>query len=242
MANKSNLSGCFNILNRNALKWFVDQYALPASLNPILPEKDTAIYPFVPGKIGVYTRILESDPDLDVFRALYKLNRSGDWYTFEARKKNACCYSWITTSLKDWKDRFFLVDDRCVPAEMAWRPKRSSLPGPLPEDFEFDKGLYAALIKEVGCVQKFSEHILVMGRISTIWPEPEYYPTLRWNGEVMGLKEALRLKSFDSTELDIQATRTPKGEPPYLLVVKENLYSIREPAVTTGQGGSTRLL
>ncbi|MFS7970101.1 hypothetical protein Hanom_Chr09g00817031 [Helianthus anomalus] len=38
-------------------------------------------------------RSLESDSDLDVFRALYKLNRSDDWYTFEVRKKNACCYS-----------------------------------------------------------------------------------------------------------------------------------------------------
>ncbi|MFS8008927.1 hypothetical protein Hanom_Chr14g01278621 [Helianthus anomalus] len=177
MANKSNLFGCFNILNRNGLAWFVEQYAIPASLHPILPEKDKAIYPFVPEKIGVYTRMfdycnyrlpltkflvrvllfhevhlsqmnpfglakvcqfelacrsLDSDPDLDVFRALYKLNRSGDWYTFEVQKKNACCYSWITTSLKDWKDRFFLVDDRCVPTEMTWRLKRSSLPSPFP--------------------------------------------------------------------------------------------------------------
>ncbi|MFS7951740.1 hypothetical protein Hanom_Chr07g00598671 [Helianthus anomalus] len=35
----------------------------------------------------------------------------------------------------------------------------------------------------------------------------------------MGLKEALRLKSFDSTEFDVRATRTPKGDPPYLSVV-----------------------
>ncbi|KAF5772240.1 hypothetical protein HanRHA438_Chr13g0585361 [Helianthus annuus] len=119
-------------------------------------------------------RSLDSDPDLDVFQALYKLNRSGDWYTFEVRKKNACYYSWITTSLKDWKDRFFLVDARCVLATMAWS---------------------------------------------------------------YGLKESLRLKSFDSTELDIRATRTPKGDPPYINVVKENLYAIREHVATTGQGG-----
>ncbi|MFS7953342.1 hypothetical protein Hanom_Chr07g00617381 [Helianthus anomalus] len=70
-----------------------------------------------------------------------------------------------------------------------------------------------------------------MGRISMIWSEPGYYPTLKWNGEVMGLKEALRLKSFDSTKLDIRATRTPKGDPPYLTVVKENLCPIREPKI-----------
>ncbi|MFS7989865.1 hypothetical protein Hanom_Chr11g01051951 [Helianthus anomalus] len=60
----------------------------------------------------------------------------------------------------------------------------------------------------------------------------------------MGLREALRLKSFDSKELEIRAMRTPKGDPPYLSVVNENLYQIREPEVLndqrdlTGQGGS----
>ncbi|MFS7981003.1 hypothetical protein Hanom_Chr10g00945811 [Helianthus anomalus] len=248
MANKSNLSGCFNILNRNGLAWYVDTYAIPASLHPVLPKKNTLIYLFPPGKIGIYTlsdrlfllfhevhlsqmnpfglakvchfelscRGLGSDPDLDVFRAFYKLNRSGSWYTFEVRNKNSCCYSWITTSIKDWKDRFFWVDDRCIPTEMTWRLKRSRLPPSLPDDFEYNKDLYVTLIKEAGRVQKLPEHILVMGRISTIWAEPEWYPTIKWNGKVMGLKEALRLKSFDSKELDVRATRTPKWDPPYL--------------------------
>ncbi|MFS7944639.1 hypothetical protein Hanom_Chr06g00514601 [Helianthus anomalus] len=225
MANKSNLSGCYNILNRNGLAWYVDNYAIPASLHPILPEKDTPIYHFVPGKIRVYTHLFDyrlplmkflievllfhevhlsqmnpfglakvchfelacrglgSDPDLGVFRAFYKLNRSGSWYTFEVRNKNACFYTWITSSLKDWKDRFFLVDVRCVPTDMTWRLKKSRLPPPLPEDFEFNKELYATLIKEVGRIQNYLEHILVMGRISTIWAEPGWYPTLKWNGE-----------------------------------------------------------
>ncbi|KAJ0725130.1 hypothetical protein HanPI659440_Chr12g0455331 [Helianthus annuus] len=54
----------------------------------------------------------------------------------------------------------------------------------------------------------------------------------------MGLKEALRLKSFESKELEIRATRTPKGDPPYLSVVQENLYQIREPEAPDNQGGS----
>ncbi|KAM0000026.1 hypothetical protein Hdeb2414_s0019g00548171 [Helianthus debilis subsp. tardiflorus] len=54
----------------------------------------------------------------------------------------------------------------------------------------------------------------------------------------MGLKDALRLKSFDSTELDVRAIKTPKGDPPYLSVVQENLFPIREPTVSVNQGGS----
>ncbi|KAM0019220.1 hypothetical protein Hdeb2414_s0026g00683021 [Helianthus debilis subsp. tardiflorus] len=283
MANKSNLSGCFNVLSKKSLEWYIHTCAIPASLHPILPEKNTPIYPFMPGKIGVYTRLFDycnyrlplkkflsevllfhevrltqmnpfglakvchfelacrglgSDPDLDVFRAFYRLNRSGSCYTFEVRDKNSCCYTWITTSIKDWKDNFFLVDDRCVPEFMTWRVKKSKLPAPLPEDFVYNKDLYANLIKEAGRIQKYLEHILVMGRISTIWAEPECYPTLKWNKEAMGLKEALRLKSFDSKEHDIRATRTPKGDLPYLNLVQENLYQIREPEALGNQGGS----
>ncbi|MFS7898201.1 hypothetical protein Hanom_Chr00s018149g01757911 [Helianthus anomalus] len=267
MANKSNLSGCFNVLTQKGLDWYVDSYAIPRSLNPVLPKKNTPIYPFVPGKIGIYTlgvllfhevhltqvnpfglakishfelacRSLGSEPDLDVFRAFYKLNRSGNWYTLEVRDKSSCCYTWITSSIKDWKDHFFLVDDRCVPEFMTWRIKKSKLPLPLPEDFSYDKKLYADLIKEAGRIQKYPEHILVMGRISTMWAEPEWYPTLRWNKEVMGLKEALRLKSFDSKELDVRATKTPKGDTPYLQLVQQNLYPIRAPEAPGNQGGS----
>ncbi|KAJ0816842.1 hypothetical protein HanPI659440_Chr00c10g0722721 [Helianthus annuus] len=54
----------------------------------------------------------------------------------------------------------------------------------------------------------------------------------------MGLKEALRLKSFDLKELDIRATKTPKGDPPYLSIVQGNLYQIRVPEAPDNQGGS----
>ncbi|KAJ0601453.1 hypothetical protein HanIR_Chr03g0128521 [Helianthus annuus] len=55
---------------------------------------------------------------------------------------------------------------------------------------------------------------------------------------VMGLKEALRLKSFEPKEFEIRATRTPKGDPPYLSVVQGNLYQFREPKAPENQGGS----
>ncbi|KAJ0472510.1 hypothetical protein HanHA89_Chr15g0607851 [Helianthus annuus] len=54
----------------------------------------------------------------------------------------------------------------------------------------------------------------------------------------MGLKEALRLKSFEPKEFEIRATRTPKGDPPYLNIVQGILYQIREPEAPENQGGS----
>ncbi|KAM0049051.1 hypothetical protein Hdeb2414_s0008g00281351 [Helianthus debilis subsp. tardiflorus] len=124
---------------------YVRLLQLPSSLTKFLVEflpfhevHLSQVNPFGLAKVCHFElscRGLGSDPDLNVFRAFYKLNWSGNWYTFEVRNKNACCYSWITSRLKDWKDRFFLIDDRCVPPEMSWRLKRSRLPDPLPKDF-----------------------------------------------------------------------------------------------------------
>ncbi|MFS7938637.1 hypothetical protein Hanom_Chr05g00442101 [Helianthus anomalus] len=194
MSNKSNLTASFNILTQLGLNWLVEKYHVPSSLNPVLLlENDTPIYPLKSGKISVYTRVFYYYNyrlpftrfliDALMFHQTHLSQMNPFW------KKNATCFSCITTSMKDSKDRFFLLDDRCVPAEMTWRLRSSNFPGPLPEGFVYVKTLYASLIKEAGRIQKLPEHILVMGKISTIWPEPDYYPTIHWNG--VGLSKLL---------------------------------------------------
>ncbi|KAF5781116.1 hypothetical protein HanRHA438_Chr11g0493031 [Helianthus annuus] len=250
MANKSNLSGCFNILNRNGLAWYVDKFAIPASLHPILPEKDTPIYPFVLGKIGVYTHLFDyCNYRLPLTKFLIEVLLFHEVHLSQMNPfglAKVCHFELACRGLGSDLDldvfwAFYKLNRSrswYTFEVMTWRLKKSRLPPPLPEDFEFNRDLYANLIREAGRIQKYPEHILVMGRISTIWAEPEWYPTLKWNKEAMGLKEALRLKSFDSKELEVRATRTPKGDPPYLSIVQENLHPIREPAAPVNQGGS----
>ncbi|MFS8016495.1 hypothetical protein Hanom_Chr15g01369351 [Helianthus anomalus] len=191
-------------------------------------------------------RALGSDQDLDVFRAFYKLNQTRDWYTFEVRDKKVTCFACITTSMKGWKDRFFLIGDRCVPVEMVCKSRRSALSGALPEDFSYDKILYTSLIREASWIQKLSEHIMVMGKISTMWPEPDYFPMIHWNGAVMSLKDALRLKSIKVPEFEIRASKT-EGKP-YLEVVNKgsgsnppekvvNVSTIRSASVVVSDKG-----
>ncbi|MFS7911766.1 hypothetical protein Hanom_Chr02g00121981 [Helianthus anomalus] len=57
MANKSNLCSSFNVLTQYGLNWIVGKYHIPSALNPVLSVKDTSIYPFVPWKIPLYTRV-----------------------------------------------------------------------------------------------------------------------------------------------------------------------------------------
>ncbi|KAF5805683.1 hypothetical protein HanXRQr2_Chr05g0212351 [Helianthus annuus] len=53
----------------------------------------------------------------------------------------------------------------------------------------------------------------------------------------MGLKDALRLKSFKVPKFEIRVSKM-KGGKPYLEVVNEVLYQIRDPTPVDGQGGS----
>ncbi|MFS7903387.1 hypothetical protein Hanom_Chr01g00023421 [Helianthus anomalus] len=146
MANKSNLSGCFNILNRNGLAWYVDTYAIPASLHPFLI-------------------------DVLLFHEVHlsQVNPFG--------LAKVCHFELSCRGLG------LRLGLGCVPGFLQVESVRSRPPPPLPEDFKYNTDLYVTLIKDAGRVQKLPEHILVMGRISTIWAEPEWYPTIKWNGE-----------------------------------------------------------
>ncbi|GJX42741.1 hypothetical protein Tco_0257731 [Tanacetum coccineum] len=81
----------------------------------------------------IYRRSLEITPSINLFRAFYKFNKQGYWFSFERRSEkgghdkisNEFC-----TSLKHWKDRFFLIDRRAIPDAIPWRHQISSVADP----------------------------------------------------------------------------------------------------------------
>ncbi|KAF5764958.1 hypothetical protein HanRHA438_Chr15g0710231 [Helianthus annuus] len=54
---KDNLSESFSVLSHIQLDKFVREYRIPIDLHPVLPAKDKTIYPFLPGKVPLYTRV-----------------------------------------------------------------------------------------------------------------------------------------------------------------------------------------
>ncbi|MFS7985262.1 hypothetical protein Hanom_Chr11g00996421 [Helianthus anomalus] len=67
----------------------------------------------------VSCRAQNRKPDLNVFRYFYEFITAGDWYTFAHRKGIPYPSGDERSSLKSWKDHFFWLDDRCLPAEMS---------------------------------------------------------------------------------------------------------------------------
>ncbi|KAJ0697730.1 hypothetical protein HanLR1_Chr10g0372321 [Helianthus annuus] len=158
---KDNHFESVSVLTQRQLDKFVRDYRIPTDLHPVLPAKDKTIYPFLPGKFSLYTRVcnfanyrvpftkflikvlqffrvhlcqvnpfglsrvnhfeiscraLNQKPDLNVFRYFYEFITAGDWYTFAHRKGIPSPAGDEKSSLKNWKDNFFWLDDRCLPA------------------------------------------------------------------------------------------------------------------------------
>ncbi|KAJ0529625.1 hypothetical protein HanHA89_Chr10g0380031 [Helianthus annuus] len=119
-------------------------------------------------------------PDLNVFRYFYEFITAGDWYTFAHWKGIHPPSSDERSSLKNWKDNFFWLDDRCLLEDMRWRLKDQTMSFDLGEDFVFDHELARALIEHKSPVRPLHEHFLLLGRLCFSWSQGDrVWPVIR---------------------------------------------------------------
>ncbi|MFS8024015.1 hypothetical protein Hanom_Chr16g01458311 [Helianthus anomalus] len=231
---KDNLSESMGILTQRQLDKFVRDYRIPLDLHPTLPSKDETIYPYRQGKFPFYTRVYnfanyrvpfssqvnpfgpshfeiscraqDRRPDLNVFRYFYEFITAGDWFTFAHTKGIPYPSSDERSSLKNWKDNFFWLDDRCLPEDMRWRFKDQSMSFDLAEDFVFDKDLARVLIEHKSLIRPLHEHFLLLGRICFSWSQGDRdWPVIRRKCDrvIMSLWDALKVPSFDVLDFDL---------------------------------------
>ncbi|GJW96350.1 hypothetical protein Tco_0178158 [Tanacetum coccineum] len=83
----------------------------------------------------IYYRSLNINPSVNLFRAFYKLNKQGHWFSFECRSGKGGhdkIFNEFYMSLKHWKDRFFLIDHWAILDAMPWMHHDSSVADPPP--------------------------------------------------------------------------------------------------------------
>ncbi|KAJ0546774.1 hypothetical protein HanIR_Chr08g0364661 [Helianthus annuus] len=125
-------------------------------------------------------RAQDRRPDLNVFRYFYEFITAGDWYTFAHRRGVPYTSFDERSSLKNWNDNFFWLDDRCLPEDMKWRFKDQSMSFDLDDDFVFDKTLARALIAHQSPIRPLPEHFLLLGRLCFSWShEDRKWPVIR---------------------------------------------------------------
>ncbi|KAM0045496.1 hypothetical protein Hdeb2414_s0009g00304511 [Helianthus debilis subsp. tardiflorus] len=228
---KENLAESVSVLTQRQLDKFITEYRVPLDLHPVLPSKDETVYPFRQGKFPFYTRVcnfanyrvpfsrflIRRRPDLDVFR-----------YTFAHRKGVPSPSSSERSSLKNWKDNFFWLDDRCLPEDMRWRFKDQTMSFDLGEDFVFDRELAHALIEHKSPIRPLHEHFLLLGRLCFQWSQRvRDWPVIRRKSDrtTMSLLDALKVPSFDVFDFDLEDQG--EGEVPLMKQVASSAQEIR---------------
>nr|GEU52519.1 hypothetical protein [Tanacetum cinerariifolium] len=139
-----------SVLTANEVNSLVKEHAIPLDLHPCVHPFTLAMNNLPGDKIvslglnwltlfEIYGHSLNMHPTVNLFRAFYKLNKQGHWFSFELRTGKVGhdkLFNKFCTSLKHWKNRFFLIGRRAIPDAMPWRHKNSSLADPPPTDVQ----------------------------------------------------------------------------------------------------------
>ncbi|GKB36737.1 hypothetical protein Tco_0881679 [Tanacetum coccineum] len=125
-------------LTLKELNQAIKEFFIPMDLRPRLPPSDLTMNKLLNDVIGIYIEQLDQgrmgipfstfllvviSATVSLFRVLYKLCKQGHWFSFENKSGGRAkkCFKEITSSLKGWKKKFFLIDKRAIPKAMMWR-------------------------------------------------------------------------------------------------------------------------
>nr|GFA40176.1 hypothetical protein [Tanacetum cinerariifolium] len=128
--------------------------------------------------IEILCHVYEIVPTVGLFWCFYVNSKKSGWMSFSKRFDNAIvCYTKPLDSLKNWNNRFFLVDDFACPASFSWHTAKHLIRDPFLVAADFNAQDYATLVAHPSPFWKFSEVILCLVRLSRHYPlDEETYP------------------------------------------------------------------
>ncbi|GKA45555.1 hypothetical protein Tco_0738351, partial [Tanacetum coccineum] len=177
-----------SVLTSDEVNNLVVEYVIPLDLHPCIPPSGLTMNMLPADKIGlnrvtlfeIYCRSLEINPSVNLFRAFYKLNKQGHWFSFECRSGKGGhdkIFNEFCTSLKHWKDRFFLIDRRAIPDAMPWRHQDSSLADPSATGVRAED--IHRLCENVIDLRPVHPTMLYVVGLTTIWKHVGHHPVFK---------------------------------------------------------------
>ncbi|GKB35122.1 hypothetical protein Tco_0880064 [Tanacetum coccineum] len=122
----------------------------------------------------------------------------GDWFSF-SKHRNAenVCIDDGPSSLKKWKDKFFLIDRRAIPDYLTWRHSCSCVSDDFPTD-GYDQNDVEWLCARLICLREMREEVLVRSGLSSVWFKMNIYDfmTLPSWGDAKVAEESYHLSSL----------------------------------------------
>nr|GEW90347.1 hypothetical protein [Tanacetum cinerariifolium] len=185
-------------LSKNDLKDLVKTYRIPLDLHPRLPNLEFTMDRLPADAIGiilslsgflaflvplalnkvvsfeVVCRDLNIVPIVTLFRVLQCLCKQGDWFSFFKRRNTEnVCMDDGPSSLKKWKNKFFLIDRRSIPDHLTWRHSCSCVSDNLPSD-GYDRNDVQQLCARLICLRAMREEVLVQMSIYNFMTLPSW--------------------------------------------------------------------
>ncbi|GJR64575.1 hypothetical protein Tco_0010640 [Tanacetum coccineum] len=161
----------------------------------------------------VLCRVHGFEPTVGLFRCFYVNSKNKGWMSFSKRPGNdAVCYTKPLDSLKNWNDRFFLVDSFACPTSFPWSTSKGVPKDPFPESSEFNAKHYAILVAHPAPFHKYPEPFLCLVGISRYYTlDVDTYPEFLRDGD-----EEMDLLSFiwtaDPTKVRVGERQRADGE------------------------------
>ncbi|KAD4385007.1 hypothetical protein E3N88_25175 [Mikania micrantha] len=162
---------------------------------------------------------LPSQGELQSFCRLYQIPASvnprlpclGD--KFPIAMTGSLCLPRVLQSLRDWKLRFFFVNNNFLPVRLPLRDMRNPIAPPLRD---CDVPLFRLLVENPTPTIVFPEPVLVMAHVNPLWDESEFRPAVMEEGQEMNLlkilKKANRGMEFVAIESSIPPPLPPQME------------------------------
>ncbi|GJV33802.1 hypothetical protein Tco_1394202 [Tanacetum coccineum] len=173
----------------------IETYGIPKDLRPLLPSSDLTMNKLSDDVVGIYVEQLEQggmvttfkvhcrslrvSAIVSLFRVFYKLCKQGHKFSFK-NKTEGCikkCFKEITSSLKCWKKKFFLIDNRAIRDAMSWRHIDTDVRNHFP--ISYNEGDADRLAERVILLRKLPQRMLYMSGLTMIYQHPELSQILR---------------------------------------------------------------
>ncbi|GJS67909.1 hypothetical protein Tco_0682474 [Tanacetum coccineum] len=166
-------------MTKDEVSALAEEYAIPLDLHPRFPSPNVTMDKLPVGAI-VYCRSLGINPSVNLFRAFYKLNKQGHWFPFERRVGKGGhdkIFNEFCSSLKYYKDRFFLIDRRAILDAMPWRHHDSNVSDPPPSEVSVDD--VRRLCENVIDLRPVHSGMVYEIGLTTIWKHVGYHPKFK---------------------------------------------------------------
>ncbi|GKB30355.1 hypothetical protein Tco_0869756 [Tanacetum coccineum] len=175
------------------------------------------------------------NPSLSLFRVFTNFCNKVTGFLFENKTGRGTrkCFKEVTTSLKGWKKKFFLLDRRAIPDAMPWRHGDTDLHDDLPANYNEDD--VSRLSEVLVPFRPPPRHLLYMCGLNTASRNPELLYNIKdQDKNVISMDTFLKLPSWTGTVVS-RGDPIPEDQRPKSRVTPPLPAGIKIPDLTAFQ-------